>query len=149
MKVAILGKLPSKFLAPFEDKEWQIWGCNVHKDMDKIKRYDLWFDIHKNPSIYNIPSNKLITRDKYPLDEVVSLLGGFYLNNSISYMIMYAVLQGATDIELYGVKLCCGEEIRTQQLQNVREILFFCKGKGINVFSIEKNVTEGYALYGL
>lgn len=146
MKVAILGKLPSKFLAPFEDKEWQIWGCNVHKDMAKIKRYDLWFDIHNNPSKYDITSD-IITRQNYPLDEVLSLLGGYYLNNSISYMIMYAVLKGATEIGLYGVRLECGEEIRTQQLQNTREILFYCKGRGIKVFSIEENVLAGYPLY--
>ena len=148
MKVAILGKLPSKFLAPFEDKEYQIWGCNVHKDFELLPRFDLWFDIHKNPSKYNITSDRLVTRQNYPLNEVISLLGGFYLNNSISYMIMYAVLKGATEIGLYGVRLCCEDEIRTQQLANVREILFYCKGKGIKVYSAEPNVLAGYPLYG-
>ena len=147
LKVAILGKLPSKYQAPFADTTWQIWGCNVH-DMSKIPRFDLWFDIHRNPSNYTIPPDKLITRDKYPLEEVISLLGGNYLNNSISYMIMYAVLQGATDISLYGVSLSTGEEIRTKQLNNLREILFFCKGRGIKVSSIEENVLATYPLYG-
>ena len=63
-------------------------------------------------------------------------------------MIMYAVLQGATDISLYGVSLSTGEEIRTKQLNNLREILFFCKGRGIKVSSIEENVLATYPLYG-
>lgn len=148
MKVAILGKLPSKFLAPFDDKEYQIWGCNVHKDFELLPRYDLWFDIHKQPSIYSMKPNKLITRENYPLDEVISLLGGFYLNNSISYMVMYAVLKGAEEIRLCGIRLENDHENRTKQLQNLREILFFCKGRGIKVFSVEGNVLAGYPLYG-
>ena len=148
LKVAILGKLPSKYQAPFADTTFQIWGCNVH-DMSKIPRFDLWFDIHKNISSYNENIRaKLITRDKYPLEKVLDLLGGNYLNNSISYMIMYAVLQGATEIALFGVSLSNGEEIRTKQLNNLREILFYCKGRGIKVSSIEENVLATYPLYG-
>lgn len=149
MKVAILGKLPSKFLAPFDDKEYKIWGCNVHKDFELLPRFDLWFDIHKNPSIYDDDiRQKLITREKYPLGEVLNLLGGYYLNNSISYMVMYAVLLGAEEIRLYGVRLENDHENRTKQLQNLREILFYCKGKGIKVWSYEDNVLAGYPLYG-
>ena len=148
LKVAIIGKLPSKYQAPFADTTWAIYGCNKHVDMAKIPRYSLWFDIHRNPSNYTIPPDKLITRDKYPLEEVTSLLGGNYLNNSISYMVMYAVLQGATDISLYGVSLSTGEEIRTKQLNNLREILFYCKGKNIKVSSYESNVLAEYPLYG-
>lgn len=148
LKVAILGKLPSKYQAPFADTTWQIWGCNVHHDMTNIPRFDLWFDIHKNISSYNENIRaKLITRDKYPLEKVLDLLGGNYLNNSISYMIMYAVLLNASDISLFGVRLDTGGEIRTHQLQNVRECLFFAKGRGIKVSSYENNVLKEYPLY--
>ena len=147
LKVAILGKLPSKYQAPFADTTFQIWGCNVH-DMSKIPRFDLWFDLHSNPSVYNIPNNKLILHKDYPLDEAISLVGGSYFNNSISYMIAYAILKGAEEIRLYGVRLDNGEEIRTKQLQNVRELLFFAKGRGIKVYSYEDNVLANYKLYG-
>ena len=63
-------------------------------------------------------------------------------------MIAYAILQGAGEIGLWGVRLDNGEEIRTRQLQNVRELLFFAKGKGIKVSSYENNVLENYKLYG-
>ena len=150
LKVAIIGKLPSKWEAFKLDESWSIYGCNRHADMDKIKRFDLWFDIHKNPSIYNDKEigSKLITRDKYPLEEVISLLDGYYLNNSISYMIMYAVLQGAKEIALFGVRLDNDQENRTQQKLNVEQILFFCKGMGIKVWSYEPNILAQFPLYG-
>lgn len=147
LKVAIIGKLPSKYQAPFADTTWAIYGCNKHVDMAKIPRYSLWFDIHRNPSNYTIPPDKLITRDKYPLEEVTSLLGGNYLNNSISYMVMYAVLQGATEICLYGIRLENDHEIRTHQRQGTREICMFARGRGIKVTSYEPTLLEEYPLY--
>lgn len=146
VKIAILGKKPSKFQAPFNDKSWQIWGCNVHNDFDLIPRYDLWFDIHDKPST-KINPQKLITKKNFPFDKAINLLGGKYFNNSISYMIAYSILQGAEKIALYGVKLNNDQENRTEQLKNVRELLFFAKGRGINVSSIEQNVLAEYKLY--
>ena len=148
LKVAILGKLPSKYQAPFADTTWQIWGCNVHKDFSNIPKFDLWFDLHANPPSYDIDKDKLITSDLYPLNEAIELLGGCYFNNSISYMIAYAILQGASEISLYGVRLDTGEEIRGKQLNNVRELLFFAKGRGIKVYSYEDNILRFYNLYG-
>jgi len=148
MKVAILGKLPSKFKAPFNDDSWQIWGCNVHEDMNSISRYNLWFDIHSFIVDYpNIPEHKLIRRNMYPLEQAIKLVGGEYFNNSIPYMIAYAILEGATEIALYGVGLRSPEEDRTHQLQNVRELLFFAKGRGIKVYSEEGNVLQEWELY--
>ena len=149
LKVAIIGKLPSKWEAFKLDESWEIWGCNRHIDMDKMPRITRWFDIHKNISSYNENiSSKLITRDKYPLEKVLDLLGGNYLNNSISYMVMYAVLLNAEEIRLYGIRLENDTENRTKQLQNLREILFYCKAKNIKIWSIEDNILAEYPLYG-
>ena len=150
LKVAIIGKLPSKWEAFKLDESYEIWGCNYHIDLPKFEhRITRWFDIHKNISSYNENiSSKLITRDKYPLEKVLDLLGGNYLNNSISYMVMYAVLLNAVEIRLYGIALSNGEEVREKQLNNLREILFYCKGRGIKVSSIEENVLATYPLYG-
>ena len=63
-------------------------------------------------------------------------------------MIAYAILQGAEEIGLWGVRLDTGEEIRTKQLNNVRELLFFAKGRGIKVYSYEDNLLAQYKLYG-
>lgn len=145
MKIAIVGKLPSKQYAPYYNKEWQIWGCNKHT----VPRYDLWFDIHKQPQRYpEIPQDKLILRDDSFIEWCNKTLSGDYLNNSIAYMIMYAVKLGATEISLYGCGFYLDSEIRKKQLQNVRELLFYCKGKGIKIYSFEKSLIEGYKVYG-
>lgn len=149
MKIAIIGKMHSKFYAPYWDKDWQIWGCNKHKDFATIPRYDLWFDIHKHPQAYpEIPQNKLILRDNNFIEWCNKELGGNYLNGSIAYMLMYAIKLGATEISLYGCGFYLDSEVRGQQLQNVRELLFYCKGKGIKVYSIEESLTKEYEIYG-
>lgn len=149
MKVAILGKLPSKFKAPFDDLSFQIWGCNIHNDMERIPRFDLWFDIHAQISCnYKIPKEKLFLRKDFDFEKAKKLLGGDYLNNTMSIMVMEAVMGGVKSIHLYGCRLDNDDEIRTSQLQNLREILFFAKGRGIEVFSYEENVLKEYERYG-
>ena len=126
-KVAILGKLQTKFKAPFNDKTYDIWTMNKHFDYDKIPRVTLLFDIHAR---YPNPLAN-ITRENYPFKEAEKLLGGNYFNNSVSYMIAYAILKGYEEIELYGMRFHCDFERRKSEYQNVRELIFFAKGRGI------------------
>ena len=158
MKVAILGKLSSKFNAPFNDKSWQIWLSNWHKDYNYLPRYDLWFDMHnQNTTRFQkkllkiIPAEKFITQKNYPYSDAINLVGGTksntYLNNVTAYMVAYAILKGATDIALYGVLFDKKDEIRNEERNCVRELLFFAKGRGINVTSIESALLEGWPLY--
>ena len=144
MKVAILGKCNGKLHAPYSNKQWQIWGCNKHKDFEKILRYDLWFDIHKKRYEYNIPAEKLVTFKTYPFEEVNKELfnGKNFCNNSISYMIAYAIYKGATDISLYGCKFDIDFEQRKAEKQNVINMLYFAMGKGLNVESYEGLLAE-------
>ena len=86
-KVAILGKLASKFNAPFDDENWDIWTLNYHKE--ELPRVTLWFDIHAN----NPNPKANIKRENYPFKEAENLVGGQYFNNTISYMIAYAILK--------------------------------------------------------
>lgn len=143
-KVAILGKLPTKFEAPFGDPEWDIWAFNYHKE--KLPRVTQWFDIHQhkpNPEA-------VITHDTFPFNEVINLVGGRYFNNSVSYLIAYAILTGYEEIALYGMAFVDDHEVRTMQKQNVRELVFFARGRGIKVTSpVNKSLLEGYPLYGV
>lgn len=143
-KLAILGKLETKFKAPFDNPDFDIWGFNYHKIMPP--RYTQWFDLHaKNPNpIANI------TRQNFPFDDCHKLLGGNYFNNTVSYLIAYAVLRGYKEIHLYGMRFFDDGERRKREFQNVRELIFFAKGKGITV----KTPYDGimlveYPLYGL
>lgn len=144
-KVAILGKLETKFKAPFNDKSWDIWGFNWHKIMPS--RYTLWFDIHANG--FNPIAD--ITRENFPFKEVENLVGGQYFNNTVSYLIGYAILKGYKEIGLYGVKFLRDyDEQRGGQYANVRELIFFAKGKGIKIIApYDSIMLKEYPLYGV
>lgn len=145
-KVAILGKLPSKFKAPFEDEEWDIWTLNRHIDYDKLPRVTLLFDIHAK----HRNEKADITRENYPFKEAEKLLGGQYFNNSISYMIAYAILKGYKEIALYGMRFDAAHETRRNgEYQNVRELIFYTKGRGIKISSYEPEMLKEYPMYGV
>lgn len=142
-KVAILGKLVSKYNAPFEDMSYDIWTCNYN---EVLARVDNIFDIHS----HGANPNATITRSNYPFKEVEKMVGGQYFNNTFSYMIALAVLLKYKEIELYGVRLYDDHEIREHQRQNVRELIFFARGRGIKVTApADECLLEEYEYYGL
>lgn len=144
-KVAILGKLDTKFKAPFDDTNWDIWAFNYHKE--QLPRITRWFDIHaKNPN-----PKASITRENFPFTEVNNLVGGQYFNNSVSYLIAYAILQGYEEIALYGMRFNAEHEVRRNgEYQNVRELLFFAKAKDIKVTApYDMAMLAQYPLYGV
>ena len=143
-KLAILGKLETKFKAPFDNPDFDIWGFNYHKIMPP--RYTLWFDLHaKNPN----PIAD-ITRKNFPFDKCAKLLGGNYFNNTVSYLIAYAILKGYKEIYLYGMRFVDDGERRKREFQNVRELIFFAKGKGLIIKApADEILMVEYPIYGL
>jgi hypothetical protein len=138
-KIAILGKLNTKYYAPFGNPDWEIWTMGKHKDHDLIPRIDKCFDIHKNPT-----NKDAIMRDEFPIDDCIRLVGGEYFNNTSSWLIAYAILEGATDIALYGMRFEQDHDLRQKQYNNVRELIFFAKGRGINVTSYDEVMLKEY-----
>ena len=144
MKVAILGKLVSKFNAPFEDMSWDIWTLNYHHI--EPPRVTLWFDLHSHGA--NPKAN--ITRANYPFKEAETLVSGNYYNNTFSYMIAYAILKGYKEIAIYGCRFIHDQEVREKQRQSVRELVMFARGRGIKVSApADECLLEGYEYYGL
>lgn len=141
-KVAILGKLSTKYQAPFEDTKWDIWTLNYNTDLPRVT---LWFDIHaKNP---NPRAN--INRSNYPFEKAEKLVGGQYFNNSISYMIAYAIIKGYKEIALYGIRFILDKEVRRDEYHNARELIFFAKGRGIKVTApCDRVMLKEYEYYG-
>ena len=129
-KVAILGKLNTKYKAPFEDKSWEIWGLNK-RPFEELPRVDLWFDLHFKP----FSQGQDFTRDNFPFEEIDEMLGGHYFNNTVSYLMAYAIYKGYDEIALYGMAFNNAAEIKIGQYGNVRELIFFAKGRGIKVIA--------------
>ena len=128
-KIAILGKLETKYEAPFDDKSWEIWSMNKHTDEALIPRVDKWFDIHIHPA----KKDADVLRADFPFDECHKLAGGNYFYTVASYLIAYAILQGATEIALYGMRFTMDHDRRKRELYNVRQWIFFALGRGIKV----------------
>lgn len=140
-KICILGKLETKYNAPFNRPEWEIWTMGKHTDHDLLPRIDKCFDIHKNPT--NTQKGVVQRRD-FPFGACRDLVYGNHFNNTMSYLIAYAILQGATDIAIYGARFDVDHNLRDGQRQNVRELLMFAKGKGIRVFDYDGVITKEF-----
>lgn len=144
-KLAILGKLSTKFNAPFDNPDYEIWAFNTHDDKNRIKRVDIWFDLHS----WGFNPKADIKREDFPIDECIQLVGGKYFNNSVSYLLAYAILKGYKEIELYGMRFNAKhEQQRDGEYQNVRELIFFAKGMGIKVSAPCDCLLNEYPLYG-
>ena len=145
-KLAILGKLPTKFKAPFDNPDYDIWAFNIHDDEKRIKRVSLWADIHSK----GINPKAPLTRQNFPFDDCHKLLGGNYFNNTASYLIAYAILKGYKKIELYGMRFNGADEKRKNEYANVRELIFFARGRGVDISApYDPDLFTQYALYGV
>lgn len=143
-KLAILGKVETKFKAPFNDSNFDIWAFNYHKE--ELPRVDLWVDIHTK----KINPKAKLTRDNFPFDECNNLLGGNYFNNTASYLIALGILKGYKEIHLYGMRFASDNEKRKLEYQNVRELIFFAKGKGVKIKApFDDIMLKTYPIYGI
>lgn len=169
MKVAIVCGAPSsEFLAPYGDKDWEIWvlGNRLERHIDK--RVTRVFEIHDNLQEHTDPrayalwlaSHKLplIVGEKFPLDAgfdhietypysaIEKLYGHLYLTSSPAYMIAYAIWQGVTEIALYGVDLVISDHEYFWQRPCVEAWIGFAKGKGVK-FTIPEVSSVGKCSY--
>ena len=168
MKVAIIGTAPSsRNLAPFDDPDFEIWGCSPYFNIDTrtfcdLPRMTKFFELHKwdEPALVEKLREaeadgykrwlsslecEVITQEPlkgcviYPIEAVVEEFGEMfvdgnfrYFTNSIAYMIAYAILEGATEIHLYGVDMAADDEYGAQR-PSCEFILGVAAGRGIKL----------------
>jgi len=199
-KIAIVGCSDSKDLAPFQDKNWQIWGVN--NLFFHIPRWDKWFEIHnitKNddgvwmrrgsanfrgqdinayiadlakmtcPVMMQQHWDDIPNSTSYPLDEIKarfgSILGWYnkslpegidterantrlYGTNTVTYMILLAIMEGATHIGVWGVDMAVDTEYHYQR-PSCEFALGVAIGLGIQVYvPAEADLMKTTTLYG-
>lgn len=157
-KVAIIGFTPSRAEAPYIDPEYEVWCENalfVHNDVPRCSR---WFDLH-NPEIIDDQRLKFYSQIdvpvflqdvrpdvpgsvRFPKKEIEQFIAGLadgsanmlgdYQTNSISWMIAFAMWEGFTTIDVYGVDMSQQSEYHFQR-PNVEYFLGMCRGRGIEV----------------
>jgi len=133
-KVAILGTVPHKLKAPFNDNEFEIWAIAHACLGDPLPRVDRIFEIHKwdevvkwgSPQAWakhpDIPVYLIEPREdvpnsvKFPFEELEKKYQIFehrqecYFTNSISEMVALALDEGFEEIHIYGVNMSHSSE---------------------------------------
>lgn len=150
MRVAIVGGAPSsEMLAPFHDPDWKVWvlGNRHHK----YPRFDRVFEIHESRDengpdydarllalscpVYvgsNFPEGPNVVR--YNLDATRPFFfGRLYLSSTPAYMIAQAILEGASEIALYGCDMAVDDAEYFWQRPCVEAWIGVAIGRGIKV----------------
>jgi len=170
-KVAILGTAYHYTSAPFDDPEFEIWGVNDAYLMDGMKRWDRWFQIH-DLSLYSARENgvdfetmlaqyaswdcpvymfekyNLVPNAvKFPYEKLIQEFGE-YFNNTISWLIAFAMHEGFKEIHIYGVDMAKGTEFGNQR-PSCEYFLGLARGRGIKVHIPEESqLLKTKYLYG-
>lgn len=138
-KIAILGTAEPHWRdAPFADESWEIWTCGGnYASAPRITRH---FEIHKltdtckgwgvpeqeaaarnayvewmrsqGSLVWMNPSPDLPDATPYPLDMVLERFPDGYFTNSISYMIALALVEGCTELGIWGVDMALSSGVR-------------------------------------
>jgi len=136
-KLVILGTAdPTRAMAPYGDRNYEIWAVAVAATYPDVKRIDALFELHtegyweQDPNVKKRLSETTIpiymhqkvdgipASIKFPLDEVTQYRS--YFTSSIAYMLALAYHSFVTDgtpkeLELYGVNMSSGEEYTDQR----------------------------------
>lgn len=140
-KIALVGFASgTRSMAPFDDPTWEVWGLN--QLYRHITRADRWFDIHSNyydhvvdgtdhvawlehapiPVYMNVHHPEFSTSVRFPIDRAMRYFGKPYAQGSFDYytstvafMLALAIMEGATDIGIFGIDLIVGTEYFVQK----------------------------------
>lgn len=154
MKVAIVCGSPStEFLAPFNDESWEVWVLGNRLDRFKDKRVTRVFEIHEDLSEHQDPEayceflassgHYLIVGENFPINnadievfpykEAQALSKFVTLASSPAYMMAYAILNGATEIAIYGVDMAVDDHEYFWQRPCMWGWVRFAEGRGIKI----------------
>lgn len=173
-KVAIVGAAPSsRDLAPYKDETWEIWACSPSKR--DLPRITSWFEVHDThflkhgkttqwsgpyldwlraqtcrvvmQSANDIVPNAFV----YPWDAVRALCphGGLMLTSSIAEMIALAIIEGVSEIAIYGVDMAADSEW-AYELPGCQVWIARARERGIKVYvPDDSSLDRPIPIYGL
>jgi len=161
-KIRILGKGKGWEKCPDND-EFEVWGLNglifANKKLDRVFIMDvvdempsvtsgIWKidDVINKINELNIPFigpykyEEIPKSEAFPIEEAIREFGIPYFNNTIAYMICYALLRGVEELQIWGVNQSSGTEYFYEK-GCVEYWLGIATGMGVKV-SIHGNESE-------
>jgi len=134
-QVVLLGTAPSSFgLAPFGNKEWDIWACSP--GTQAASRVDRRYEIHRwepgqewfsEAYIRTLKECKGPVRMMTQVDEVpncsvidweahVEMFGKYFFTSTLAWMMADAIVEGYEKIAFYGVDMAATSEYHDQRM---------------------------------
>lgn len=172
-KIAIIGFTGSRDEAPWGDPTFEKWTCNnLHMHLRPDQPWDRLYDLHdyntissdkqheaflrttEKPVVVWNPREEWPAATAFPKDQVLESFGR-YFNNSISWMIAAAILEGVTELHIYGVDMAQGGDAQgngeyARQRPSCEWMVGMAQGRGIKVFiPATSDLMKVSALYGL
>jgi hypothetical protein len=170
-KIAIIGMAPSsRGLAPYADPDWEIWTLSTAVSCGHAPRFDRHFELHplrwfreradqgdeylawlrsiEGKPVYLQETDETIPAGVlFPKSEVVEHFGT-YFTNTVSWMIAFAIAEGATTIGVWGVDMAQNAEYANQR-PSCEFFLGWARGAGIKVYIPEQaDLLKCPGLYG-
>jgi len=170
LKVAIIGKTPHRELAPYDDSSWEIWTLSDLVAAQQVPRWSRHFELHpldwfrqrddhywawlqEQPSggkpIYtqevatDVPAAEL-----FPKGDVLKFVPRGYMTNTVSWLMAYAGLLGASEVGIYGVDMALDEEY-SHQRPSCEYFIGWLEGQGIKVHMPDGcDLAKARRLYG-
>lgn len=177
LKVAIVGKAPSSFAdAPYGDDSWEVWTLSNNAQLGEAKRWSRHFEIHPLKNFSDDPSRSdywkwlrsepegarpIYTQGQatavpasvaFPIEACVERFGS-YFNNTVSYLIAFAIMEDAKEIGIYGVDMAVGGHDPNAEYSHQRPsceyMIGLARGLGIKVYVPAKSdLLKVRQLYG-
>tara|TARA_R100000808_G_scaffold24161_1_gene54964 strand:- start:2725 stop:3591 length:867 start_codon:yes stop_codon:yes gene_type:complete len=97
----------------------------------KVDEYVRWLNSLQAKGATVFTQENVAGLERFPIDEITEEFGT-YFTNTISFMIAHAILDGATEIQVYGVDMAASEEYGSQR-PSCEYILGIARGRGIKI----------------
>ena len=154
-KIAILGGAHTIRYAPFDDWTWELWSHASSRDRCR-RAPDVLFDLHP-PDLWRNPRKKnwdpgyyawikrnhipIYMQDrykdvpasmKYPFAQMITEFPRGYMTNQSAYMVALALMQGATQISVFGCHYATESEYGAQR-GSMEYWIGVCDGRGVQL----------------
>lgn len=106
-------------------------------------KISLYFGLHEHEIGKH---ERIIDQTNYPLQDIIQKYNCIYFNNTISYMIAYALFNGVKEITMYGIDMNTADEYYAQR-GSVMYWVGFARGQGIKV-NMMNGIDQPAFLYG-